>query len=170
MVNEGGIFIALGSNLGNREEHIRQALVELEARGDICVLSSSLLRETSPVDGPPGQPRYLNAVAELATGLSARALLKRLFEIEARHGRERAVPNGPRTLDLDLLLFRDEVIDEPDLVVPHPRMWQRSFVMEPLAEICDLGRLVRAYQLKSASTSEAPGHVYRHRAGAEALA
>jgi 2-amino-4-hydroxy-6-hydroxymethyldihydropteridine diphosphokinase len=107
-------------------------------------VACSSLRETDPVGGPPGQPTFLNAVAELATDLSPRELLERMLDVERRHGRERRVSNGPRTLDLDLLLFRDQVIDEPDLCVPHPRMWQRPFVVQPLAEICDLARLVAA--------------------------
>jgi 2-amino-4-hydroxy-6-hydroxymethyldihydropteridine diphosphokinase len=139
MVDQGGIFIGLGSNLGDRAGHIRDALRELAEAGDIRVVACSRVHETEPVGGPPGQPPYLNAVAELATDLAPRDLLVRLLEIERRHGRQRGVPNGPRTLDLDLLLYRDLVVDEPDLCVPHPRMWQRSFVMEPLAEICQLG-------------------------------
>jgi 2-amino-4-hydroxy-6-hydroxymethyldihydropteridine diphosphokinase len=138
MVNPGGIFIGLGSNLGDRARHIQDALRELAEAGDIVVVRHSRLHETDPVGGPPGQPRYLNAVAELATDLGPRDLLQRMLEIERRHGRQRTVRNGPRTLDLDLLFFRDLVLDEPDLCVPHPRMWQRSFVMEPLAEICPL--------------------------------
>ena len=139
MVDQGGIFIGLGSNLGDRAGHIRDALRELAEAGDIRVVACSRVHETEPVGGPPGQPPYLNAVAELATDLAPRDLLVRLLEIERRHGRQRGVPNGPRTLDLDLLLYRDLLVDEPDLCVPHPRMWQRSFVMEPLAEICQPG-------------------------------
>ena len=147
MVDQGGIFIGLGSNLGDRARHIRDALQELAADGDIRVVACSRVHETEPVGGPPGQPRYLNAVAELATDLAPRDLLARLLEIERRHGRQRSVPNGPRTLDLDLLLYRDHVLDEPDLRVPHPRMWERSFVMEPLAEICPVERLPAAARL-----------------------
>ncbi len=148
MVGVGGIFIALGSNLGDRAGHIRSALRELEEAGDVRVLRCSSLRETEPTGGPPGQPMYLNAVAELQTELSPADLLARLGEIEQRHGRERTVRNGPRTLDLDLLLYRDQVIDEPELTVPHPRMWQRRFVTEPLAEICDAQRLAAARALR----------------------
>ncbi len=136
-----GVFIGLGSNLGDREATIRSALRELEADNDIRVVRCSSLHETEPVGGPPGQGRYLNAVAELETALPPRALLERLLAIERRHGRQRSAANGPRTLDLDLLLYGDRVIDEPDLVVPHPRMWERPFVMEPLAEICDIDTL-----------------------------
>ena len=98
---------------------------------------------------------FVNAVAEIATTLTPRKLLERLLAIEARHGRERTVVDGPRTLDLDLLIFRDRIIDEVDLTVPHPRMWQRAFVMQPLAEICDLGRLVAARRLQSSRRAPA---------------
>jgi 2-amino-4-hydroxy-6-hydroxymethyldihydropteridine diphosphokinase len=141
LMQTGGIYIALGSNLGDRESHIRTALAELEEQGDIRVLRRSSLRETDPVGGPLGQPRYLNAAAELETQLAPRTLLERMQTIESRHGRVRAVPNAARTLDLDLLIYRNERINEPDLTVPHPRMWQRDFVMLPLGEICPLGTL-----------------------------
>ena len=131
----GGIYIGLGSNVGNKTQNLREALQELESAGDIRVLRCSSFHDTAPVGGPPGQDRFLNAVAELATDLSPRELLTRMQEIEQRHGRVRTVANGPRTLDLDLLLFRDQRIDEPDLNVPHPRMWERAFVLEPLAEL-----------------------------------
>lgn len=132
----GGVFIGLGSNMGDRERHIRQALVELAEQGDIRVLAESSLMETEPVGGPPGQGPYLNAAAELDTRLGPHALLDRLRQIEDRHGRVRAVRNGPRPLDLDLLLYREEAIDDERLRVPHPRMWERDFVMIPLGEIC----------------------------------
>jgi 2-amino-4-hydroxy-6-hydroxymethyldihydropteridine diphosphokinase len=146
--SEGGVFIALGSNLGDRAGHIRSALRELVEAGDVRVLRCSSLHETEPAGGPPGQPNYLNAVAELQTGLSPADLLARLQRIEQRHGRERTVRNGPRTLDLDLLLYGDQVIDQPKLTVPHSRMWQRPFVTEPLAEICDARRLTAARELR----------------------
>ena len=139
-----GVFIGLGSNLGDRAQHIRQALADLAEAGDIQVVACSTLHETDPVGGPPGQPTFLNAVAELATDLSPRQLLQRLLDVERRHGRVRSIPNGPRTLDLDLLLYADRVIDQPDLRVPHPRMWQRDFVMHPLAEISDPEQLAAA--------------------------
>jgi 2-amino-4-hydroxy-6-hydroxymethyldihydropteridine diphosphokinase len=148
MVNDGGIFIALGSNLGDREENIRSALRALGEAGDVRVLRCSSLHETEPVGGPPGQGRYLNAAAELQTDLSPRELLARLLEIERRHGRARTERFGPRTLDLDLLLYHHLVIAEPDLTVPHPRMWVRPFVMGPLSEICAPDRLAAARQLQ----------------------
>lgn len=156
----GGIFIGLGSNLGDRERHIRDALGELAQRGDITLVACSGLYETQPVGGPPGQGLFLNAVAELATSLPPHALLARMQEIEARHGRERGVHNGPRTLDLDLLLYRHEVISSPELVVPHPRMWQRTFVMEPLAEICELDRLVAFWRLRWRAPIKSPTGAY----------
>jgi 2-amino-4-hydroxy-6-hydroxymethyldihydropteridine diphosphokinase len=136
LMQSGGIYIALGSNLGDRAAHIQTALAELEEQGDIRVLRCSSLHETDPVGGPPGQPRYLNAAAELDTQLPPRALLERMLAIESRHGRERHTPNAARTLDLDLLIYRNERINEPDLTVPHPRMWERAFVIQPLSEIC----------------------------------
>jgi 2-amino-4-hydroxy-6-hydroxymethyldihydropteridine diphosphokinase len=151
MVAKGGVFIALGSNLGDRAGHIRQALHQLGEAGDIRVTACSALHETEAVGGPPGQPAYLNAVAELATDLAPRDLLARLLAIERRHGRQRAVPNGPRTLDLDLLLYHDRVVHEPGLQVPHPRMWERPFVLEPLAEICPPTRLEAARNLRTGS-------------------
>lgn len=136
-----GVYVGLGSNLGDREAAIRAALRDLEQGSDTRVVRCSTLYETDPVGGPPGQPRYLNAVAELETTLAPRELLDLMLEIERRHGRRRSVPNGPRTLDLDLLLYGERAIDEPGLTVPHPRMWQRPFVTRPLEEICDAAAL-----------------------------
>lgn len=135
------IYIALGSNVGDRRAHITLALRELAQRGDVAVAAVSSLHETRPVGGPPGQGDYLNAVARVETALPARELLARMRAIEQSHGRQRGVKDGPRTLDLDLLLYRDETIDEPGLTVPHPRMWERAFVLEPLAELCEVSRL-----------------------------
>ncbi|MGE0481522.1 MAG: 2-amino-4-hydroxy-6-hydroxymethyldihydropteridine diphosphokinase [Phycisphaerae bacterium] len=143
----GGVFIALGSNLGDRAAHLAAALREMDASGDIEVLRCSRFHETAPVGGPAGQGPFLNAAAELHTSRSPRGLLERLLEIERQRGRERRERWGPRTLDLDLLLYRGERIDEPDLQVPHPRMWERPFVMEPLREICDEQTLAAAREL-----------------------
>jgi len=147
-VDTGGIYIGLGSNLGDRAANLRAALAELES-GDLHVLRCSSFHETQPVGGPPGQEAYLNAVCEVDTQLDPRALLERLQVIEARLGRVRTVRNGPRTLDLDLLLYQDRTIAEPELIVPHPRMWERSFVLEPLAEICPRDRLATARPRKT---------------------
>jgi 2-amino-4-hydroxy-6-hydroxymethyldihydropteridine diphosphokinase len=129
-------FVGLGSNLGDRESTLRAAVGRLRGLRDVEVRGVSKLRNTDPV-GPVPQPRFLNGVAELETGLSARMLLGALLELERAFGRDRsAVPaQGPRTLDLDLLLYDDRVIDEPGLEVPHPRMHERGFVLEPLAEL-----------------------------------
>jgi 2-amino-4-hydroxy-6-hydroxymethyldihydropteridine diphosphokinase len=122
-------YVGLGSNLGDREALIRRAA---EAIGAVRL---STIRETEPW-GLDEQPRYLNAVAELETSLSPRRLLDRLLAVERELGRERAGPRwGPRTIDLDLLLYGDEAIDEPGLRVPHPYLLERRFVLEPLAEL-----------------------------------
>ncbi|MGE3181141.1 MAG: 2-amino-4-hydroxy-6-hydroxymethyldihydropteridine diphosphokinase [Phycisphaerae bacterium] len=141
MVATGGIYIGLGSNVGDRKKHILDALSELAQRGDVKVLQRSALHETDPVGGPEGQEKYLNCVAEVATALSPDELLKRMQTIENEHGRERTVANGPRTLDLDLLIYRDHAATSKSLTIPHPRMWARAFVMEPLREICPASRL-----------------------------
>jgi 2-amino-4-hydroxy-6-hydroxymethyldihydropteridine diphosphokinase len=127
-------YIALGANLGDRAANIARALELLRATPSVRVTAASRLWETAPL-GPP-QPAYLNAAAALDTTLDALALLARLHEIERELGRTRgAERNLPRTLDLDLLLFGGLAIDAPELVVPHPRMHERAFVLEPLAEI-----------------------------------
>jgi 2-amino-4-hydroxy-6-hydroxymethyldihydropteridine diphosphokinase len=128
-------FVGLGANLGDREGTIRAALAALDTEDAIEVVAVSTLRETEPVGVGP-QPLFLNGAAELETTLTARELLDRLLETERRFGRVRvAGEHGPRTLDLDLLLYGDETIDEPGLTVPHPRLRERSFVLEPLAEL-----------------------------------
>ena len=128
-------YVGLGANLGDREATIRAAVEALAAEEGIEVVAVSTLRETEPF-GVGEQPPFLNGAAALATTLSARVLLDRLLETEQRFGRVR-IPgeHGPRTLDLDLLLYGDEAIDEPGLTVPHPRLHERRFVLEPLAEL-----------------------------------
>jgi 2-amino-4-hydroxy-6-hydroxymethyldihydropteridine diphosphokinase len=128
-------YVGLGSNLGDRERTLRAAVDTLAAEEGIEVVAVSTLRDTEPV-GAGEQPRFLNGVLSLETTLSARDLLERLLEIEQRFGRVRASgEHGPRTLDLDLLLYGDEEIEEPGLTVPHPRLQERRFVLEPLAEL-----------------------------------
>jgi 2-amino-4-hydroxy-6-hydroxymethyldihydropteridine diphosphokinase len=129
-------YIGLGSNLGDREATIRSAVAALDEDLGIAVAGVSELIDTEPV-GVVEQPRFLNGVAALDTELTARDLLTVLLEVEQRFGRRReaSVPQGPRTLDLDLLLYGDAEIDEPGLRVPHPRLHERAFVLGPLAEL-----------------------------------
>ncbi|HVW64560.1 MAG TPA: 2-amino-4-hydroxy-6-hydroxymethyldihydropteridine diphosphokinase [Nitrosospira sp.] len=127
-------FIALGSNLEDPVSHIRRAFEELAELPSSRVLRRSSLYRSAPV-GRIDQPDFINAVAEMETSLSPRGLLAALLEIERRHGRIREYPNSPRTLDLDVLMYDHMKSDEPDLVLPHPRMHQRAFVLQPLLEI-----------------------------------
>lgn len=127
-------YVALGANLGNPVRTVRTALDELREMPRVRLLASSSLYRTAPV-GLEHQPDFINAVAMIATTLPPRELLAELFEIEARFGRVRSVRNAPRTLDLDLLLYDDQVLDSPALTLPHPRMTERAFVLAPLAEI-----------------------------------
>lgn len=123
-------FIALGSNLGDREANLRAARSALPG-----VTAVSRVYETDPVGGPAGQGPFLNAVVALETELSPRELLRLAARLEAEAGRVRTEVWGPRTLDVDILLVGDLEVDEPDLVVPHPRMWERDFVLAPLADV-----------------------------------
>lgn len=127
------VYIGLGSNLGRRRESLRRG-IEAMGRAGIRVRRCSSLWESEPVDAP-GTPWFLNMAVEAETGLEPRALLASLLAIERDLGRERALANAPRTLDLDLLLYGARLADEPRLRLPHPRMWQRRFVLAPLAEI-----------------------------------
>ena len=128
-------YIGLGANLGDREAMLRAALEQLAAEPAIRLVQVSPLRDTTPV-GMVDQPRFLNAAAAVETTLSARELLDRLLGIERRLGRTREGPRfGPRTIDLDLLLYGEERIDEPGLEVPHPRLHERLFALEPLADL-----------------------------------
>jgi 2-amino-4-hydroxy-6-hydroxymethyldihydropteridine diphosphokinase len=128
-------LIGLGSNLGDRRATLEGAIAALDATPGVQVRRVSAFHETGPVGGPPGQRAYLNAAAALETTLDPLELLHVLQTIEARFGRVRTVRWGERTLDLDLLLFDDRVIQTPALSVPHPRLTERRFVLEPLTEI-----------------------------------
>jgi len=128
-------YIALGSNLGDRAATLEAAVRRLRAEPGLRVLAVSGWHETDPVGGPAGQGKFLNAAATVETDLSPESLLALLQRIENQFGRVRTVKDGPRTLDLDLLLYGDRVIDTPTLSVPHPRMHHRAFVLVPLAEI-----------------------------------
>ena len=127
------VAIALGSNLGDREANLAFGLSALP--GFITNLEQSSWHDTTPVGVSPDQPRYLNGVVIGETALTARELLERLLAIEREAGRTRPSLMAPRTLDLDLILFGDSRIEEPGLVVPHPRFRERLFVLEPLAEV-----------------------------------
>jgi len=127
-------YIGLGSNLAEPQSQVAHALSELGALPRTRLLARSSLYRSAPV-GYAAQPDFINAVAALDTALEARELLRELQAIEERHARSRSFANAPRTLDLDLLLFGDERLAEPALVVPHPRMHERAFVLVPLAEI-----------------------------------
>jgi 2-amino-4-hydroxy-6-hydroxymethyldihydropteridine diphosphokinase len=142
-------FIGLGSNLGDREENMRNAVRALDATPNIEVVQVSSIYETEPVGGP-AQPDYLNAVVEINTILGPRAIFEALMTIEHALGRNRATENehwGPRVIDLDLLTCGDLVISDPDLEIPHPRLAERAFVLVPFSEIApyitipELGRV-----------------------------
>lgn len=127
------IAVALGSNLGDREANLRGAAAALASL--LTSLRVSSFHETEPVGVTRTQPLFLNAAAVGDSDLPARTLLQRLLATEAAFGRERPYPGAPRTLDLDLILCGDEIIDTPDLIVPHPRFRERRFVLAPLSEI-----------------------------------
>lgn len=137
-------YIAFGSNLGDRNKNINDAVSLLKARPKIKVIKTSSIIETEP-EGGPKQGKFLNGALKIETDLSSRELLIALQDIENKLGRKHAVQitgsrerekNGPRTIDLDIIFYGDEKINEPDLIIPHPRWNQRSFVKNPIQEIC----------------------------------
>ncbi|MSR62289.1 MAG: 2-amino-4-hydroxy-6-hydroxymethyldihydropteridine diphosphokinase [Planctomycetes bacterium] len=146
------VWIALGSNLGDRRAQLEGGVEALRAADEVDVLAVSPWFETRAEGGPSEQPDFLNGVLSARTTLAPEDLLWLLQRIETQFGRERAreLPNGPRTLDLDLLLYGERVVAGPELVVPHPRMEQRLFVLEPLCALAPelvlpgCGRTVRA--------------------------
>jgi 2-amino-4-hydroxy-6-hydroxymethyldihydropteridine diphosphokinase len=143
-------FIALGANLGDRTGSIHRAIELLSKTGGIKLIRLSPLIETAAVGGPADSPAYLNAAAEIFTLLSPRVLLDQLLAVEAELGRVRRHKWEPRVIDLDLLLYGDAMLDEPGLAVPHPRMHERRFVLEPLSQIAPnlvhpkLGKTIQA--------------------------
>ena len=129
-------IVGLGANMQNPGEMIGEALRRLDAMAELTLLAGSSIYLTEPQSGPPGQDWFHNAAAFFDSRLTPAGLLQRLLSVEADMGRVRREPNGPRVIDLDLLAFGAEVVnDPPDLVLPHPRMHQRRFVMAPLAEM-----------------------------------
>jgi 2-amino-4-hydroxy-6-hydroxymethyldihydropteridine diphosphokinase len=126
-------YIGLGANLGDPRETIQAALRELAATPDLTILKVAPLYASAPIDS--SGPNYINTVASLDTSLGPQALLAVLQKIELLHGRERPYINAPRTLDLDLLLYDDINLDSPTLIIPHPRMHLRAFVLKPLQDI-----------------------------------
>ncbi len=153
--------IALGSNLGNSQFTLEQALEQLHQMPDVWVVQRSAWYRTKPV-GPP-QPDYLNGCALLDTSLLPLALMRRLLQVETEFGRVRGEKNGPRTLDLDLLWAADNILDTPELQLPHPRLAERAFVLVPLAEIAPdwvhpiLGKAI-ADLLKTVDCSDVQPH------------
>lgn len=156
------VFVALGSNLGDRAGYLDGALAALRADRDLRVVAVSRWIETAPEGGPPGQGPYLNGVLELRTRLAPRTLLERLQRLERLAGRERGVRDGPRTLDLDLLVWGARRVDTSELVLPHPRMHLRLFVLEPLEELAPelelaaVGRSVSAQRARLEAALAAP--------------
>ncbi len=125
-------YLSLGSNIGNRESYLGDAIAQLRALGHVAAVSS--LYETEPVEFTD-QPRFLNCVVLLETNATPAQLLANLLAIEQEMGRVRNQKKGPRTIDIDILLFGETILDSPDLTIPHPAMHQRRFVLEPMAEI-----------------------------------
>lgn len=127
-------YVGIGANLGEPREQVKRAIEELESIPDTRLVARSSLYRSEPV-GYVDQPPFVNAVAAVDTRLAAKGLLGELKRLEATHGRTRSFPNAPRTLDLDLLLYGEAIIASPELTVPHPRMHERAFVLQPLLEI-----------------------------------
>jgi 2-amino-4-hydroxy-6-hydroxymethyldihydropteridine diphosphokinase len=125
-------YLSLGSNVGDRVAHLRDAIARLESIGRVVSVSS--FYETEPVE-VTDQPWFLNCAVGLETALTAEQLMARLLQIEQEMGRRRVQKKGPRTIDIDILLFDDLILDSPDVTLPHPAMQERRFVLEPLAEI-----------------------------------
>lgn len=133
-MKENIAYLSLGSNLGDREDYLKQALDLLKEIPEIKVTGKSSLYQTDPV-GYTEQDYFLNAVISISTTLSPQELLKKTQEIEGLLGRKRIIHWGPRTMDIDILLFNEEALQEPDLIIPHPEMQHRRFVLVPLAEL-----------------------------------
>ncbi len=151
-------YLALGSNLGDRREHLRRAVERLEAQPGLRVTASSHVWETVPVGGPP-QPAFLNAVIRVASELTPAELLDACHLVESELGRVRDIRWGPRTIDIDILLIDEQTVDTPQLQVPHPRMTERAFVMVPLLELAPDASLPDGRKLRDLPVPGAPGDV-----------
>jgi 2-amino-4-hydroxy-6-hydroxymethyldihydropteridine diphosphokinase len=157
---EVSVLLGVGSNLGDRRRNIERALELIESRGTGRIVARSRWVETEPAGGPP-QGRYLNGAVEVLTRLDVRSLLEALHAIEADLGRVRTVRNAPREIDLDILLYGDLIVKEPDLEIPHPRLGERVFVLGPLAEIAadrvhPLTGMTMLDHLRAITPAEAP--------------
>jgi len=128
-------YLGVGSNLGQRRKNIKLAVDKIKALKDTQVIKASKLHVSLPCGGPSGQPDYLNAALKISTKLLPLNLLKELKKIEKSLGRVRCARFGPRIIDLDILLYGDKLIRNPDLIIPHPRMFERDFVIKPLIEV-----------------------------------
>ena len=133
-------FLGIGSNLGNRRENIRLAIDKINSLPSTKVLRLSKIRETKPVGGPLGQKMFLNAVIKIETQIPPVKLLQQLKRIEKDLGRKKTIRNGPRSMDLDILLYADRIIRNNNLIIPHPRMLERKFVLKPLLELINSAR------------------------------
>jgi len=160
-------FVSLGSNLGDREAYLARARQALEALPGTAVRAVSRVYETAPQD-LADQPSFLNQVVCLETGLQPLDLLHACQAVEGANERRRDLRFGPRTLDIDILLFQGVAMDEPELPLPHPRMMQRAFVLAPLAEIWDWARDMPGLDVDDLATALARGQVVRPYDGAEA--
>jgi 2-amino-4-hydroxy-6-hydroxymethyldihydropteridine diphosphokinase len=154
-------YLGLGSNIGNREENIRQAL-DLLQTGDLRMLRLSSLYETEPM-GFQDQPWFLNQVAEFATDLTPLQVLRRIQDVEKTLGRKREIINGPRIIDVDIVLFGDVVMKTEELTVPHPRYRERRFVLEPLAELNLTLKDPETRETLEAMLDEVRGQIMRRR-------
>jgi 2-amino-4-hydroxy-6-hydroxymethyldihydropteridine diphosphokinase len=128
-------YLGAGSNVGNRRRNIKQAVSRISLLENTELLQESAFIQTAAVGGPAGQPKFLNAALKIRTGLAPLKLLKELKSIEKELGRTKGRRNGPRTIDLDILLYGDRVVRAKKLTIPHPRMFVRDFVIKPLSEI-----------------------------------
>ncbi len=128
-------YLGLGSNLGDRRENIKKAIQKINLLQKTKVLKQSKLIQTNPVAGPKAQPKFLNAALKIRTSFLPGSLLKNLKIIEKQLGRIKTVRNGPRTIDLDILLYGDRIMHTRNLIIPHPRLFSRDFVIRPLFEV-----------------------------------